>query len=157
MRQEPRTSVAEMMACSLIAPINYLSQCGLGVCWKPGNFQWNLSQNPTIFMQEKELEISSAKGWLSCLDLSVLIHFVTTLKPLNVFDTYKFNGVEYSKVLLKIWALFWRSFVHQGIYRTRKINCDKHTYKSGLIPGLRPANERRRYLVTTPLIGWAQA
>ena len=27
---------------------------------------------------------------------------------------------------------------------------------SGLILGLRPANERRRYLVTTSLIGWAQ-
>ena len=28
---------------------------------------------------------------------------------------------------------------------------------SGLIPGLRPANERRRYFVTTSLIGRAQA
>ena len=28
---------------------------------------------------------------------------------------------------------------------------------SGLILGLRPANERRRYFVTTSLIGWAQA
>ena len=28
--------------------------------------------------------------------------------------------------------------------------------ESGLILGLRPANERRCYLVTTSLIGWAQ-
>ena len=28
---------------------------------------------------------------------------------------------------------------------------------SGLILGLRPANEGRRYFVTTSLIGWAQA
>ena len=27
---------------------------------------------------------------------------------------------------------------------------------SGLILGLRPVNERRRYEVTPPLIGWAQ-
>ena len=27
---------------------------------------------------------------------------------------------------------------------------------SGLIPGLRPANERRRYKVTPYLIGWTQ-
>ena len=27
----------------------------------------------------------------------------------------------------------------------------------GLILGLRPANERRRYFVTTSLIGWVQA
>ena len=29
--------------------------------------------------------------------------------------------------------------------------------KWGLILGLRPANERRRYFVTTSLIGWAEA
>ena len=28
--------------------------------------------------------------------------------------------------------------------------------KPGLILGLRPANERQRYFVTTSLIGWAQ-
>ena len=28
---------------------------------------------------------------------------------------------------------------------------------SGVIPGVRPANERRRYFVTTSLIGWVQA
>ena len=28
---------------------------------------------------------------------------------------------------------------------------------SGLIVGVRPANERRRYFVTTSIIGWAQA
>ena len=32
----------------------------------------------------------------------------------------------------------------------------QHIY-AGLILGLRPANERRRYFVTTSLIGWAQA
>ena len=32
----------------------------------------------------------------------------------------------------------------------------QHTL-AGLILGLRPANERRRYFVTTSLIGWAQA
>ena len=29
--------------------------------------------------------------------------------------------------------------------------------RPGLIPGLRPANERRRYFVMASLIGWAQA
>ena len=29
-------------------------------------------------------------------------------------------------------------------------------YVSGLIPSLRPANERRRYKVTPSVIGWAQ-
>ena len=31
-----------------------------------------------------------------------------------------------------------------------------NSYDAGLILGLRPANERRRYFVTTSLIGWAQ-
>ena len=31
-----------------------------------------------------------------------------------------------------------------------------YVYNPGLILGLRPANERRRYKVTTSLIGWAQ-
>ena len=32
-----------------------------------------------------------------------------------------------------------------------------HKAISGLILGLRPANERRRYFVMTSLIGWVQA
>ena len=32
-----------------------------------------------------------------------------------------------------------------------------YSYKAGLILGLRPANEGRRYFVTTSLIGRAQA
>ena len=32
-----------------------------------------------------------------------------------------------------------------------------HDVIAGLILGLHPANERRRYFVTTSLIGWAQA
>ena len=35
--------------------------------------------------------------------------------------------------------------------------CPVHLYTSGLIQGLRQANERRHYFVTTYLIGWVQA
>ena len=31
------------------------------------------------------------------------------------------------------------------------------TLMAGMIPGLRPANERQRYFVATSQIGWAQA
>ena len=37
----------------------------------------------------------------------------------------------------------WTAFIILGVY-------------SGLIPGLRPANERRCYFVTTSLIDWVQ-
>ena len=33
---------------------------------------------------------------------------------------------------------------------------ERGTSYSGLILGLRPTNERRRYIVTTSLIGWGQ-
>ena len=36
-------------------------------------------------------------------------------------------------------------------------NIIQYDMMTGLILGLRPANERRRYFVTTSLIGWVQA
>ena len=42
------------------------------------------------------------------------------------------------------------------LYRIQLLN-QLFTSISGLILGLRPANERRQYFVTTSLIGWAQA
>ena len=44
----------------------------------------------------------------------------------------------------------------QGVYREYFQDNSQCWYKSGLILGLRPANERRRYKVTLSLIGWAQ-
>ena len=41
----------------------------------------------------------------------------------------------------------------QQILLTKNKNVDATT---GISLGLRPANERRRYIVTTSLIGWAQ-
>ena len=46
----------------------------------------------------------------------------------------------------------WRS---QGVQSTAMQLASPECY-SGLILGLRPANERQRYFVTTSLIGWAQ-
>ena len=38
----------------------------------------------------------------------------------------------------------------------RVVNSDAYIASSGLILGVRPANERHRYKVTASLIGWAQ-
>ena len=44
-----------------------------------------------------------------------------------------------------------------GIVDSRRLQCTVYHYQiPGLILGLRPANGRRRYKVTPPLIGWAQ-
>ena len=46
-------------------------------------------------------------------------------------------------------TVLWESCKHSNILANCKC-------KSGLILGLRPANERRRYKVTPSLIGWSQ-
>ena len=38
-----------------------------------------------------------------------------------------------------------------------RISISGSQYKAGRILGLHPTDERRRYFVTTSLIGWAQA
>ena len=47
-------------------------------------------------------------------------------------------------------AVYWR------IYAPPDFDDTLHGSSAGLILGLRPANERRRYKVTPSLIGWAQ-
>ena len=46
---------------------------------------------------------------------------------------------------------------HIASYDLTKLLSIAIVIKSGLILGVRPANERRRYFITTSLIGWAQA
>ena len=44
-----------------------------------------------------------------------------------------------------------------GLYQIQQNKTKTMCIYTGLILGLRPANERRRYFVTTSLIGWVQA
>ena len=49
-----------------------------------------------------------------------------------------------------------RNYLRQKDVYTFFVKKHVSCYDPGLILGLRPANERRRYLVMTSLIGWAQ-
>ena len=72
MRRKP--SLGQIMACRL------LSEPMLN--WTLGNkFQWNLKQNPTIFIQwnAMQLKLLSAKWWIFCLGLCVFIQYSTIL------------------------------------------------------------------------------
>ena len=51
--------------------------------------------------------------------------------------------------------MFFTHNLHGYLHKQAYENLGK--YITGLILGLRPANERRCYFVTTSLIGWAQA
>ena len=94
---------------------------------------------------------------------------------LNYKDKYKLKSVSADTDFLACLLICWRlsllpasqklglkSLVNQHefqheIYLPRKAPAEVIFRKPGLILGLRPANERRRYFVTASLIGWAQA
>ena len=54
-------------------------------------------------------------------------------------------------------VLYFLVYLFRTHTRDYQIYINKHTVITGLILGLHPANERRGYLITTSLTGWAQA
>ena len=62
--------------------------------------------------------------------------------------------VDYDKTLRP--RLFQRTCSNAQTECHMEVRVNSALYSAGLILGLRPANERRRYLVTTSLIGWTQ-
>ena len=99
------------------------------------------------------------------MDTSSVIDFANDLIPCNILI-----------LLAMVLHNFSLVDIHQGVFNIVRTCNVKHlikkyyrdeftwslgawlivTFKSGLILGLRPANKRRRYFVTTSLIGWAQ-
>ena len=73
---------------------------------------------------------------------------------------------EYKQKMLTMYIKFNGKSMILLWHKTDVHNCDRETIASwvalfqhiaGLILDLRSANKRRRYFVTVPLIGWAQA
>ena len=67
-----------------------------------------------------------------------------------------YNKVQNNSMLYTALPILWQ--VIDQTWNTQKTHwfCPSELAISGLILGLRPANERRRYKVTPSLIGWAQ-
>ena len=109
------------------APSHYLNQWWLIVNWTPGNkFQWNLNRNSFIFSQENALENVVWK-------MSAILSPPQCVKPfINLAPDLCFIEHQRSRGWCHVLLFTWLSL------------------------GLHPANERRRYFVTTSLIGWAQ-
>ena len=112
------------------------SQCAVRVC-KPSGYGWRLhlrrkTQNKDcIFGENKQSKYSIDQA---VLQITVWSHYQTINVLLNTDNRHK----------LHLWGCdmgvsFWSS-----------------KSDPGLILGLRPVNERRRYFATTSLIGWAQ-
>ena len=75
--------------------------------------------------------------------------FLLILYKMNRWNGSSLRGCEVS---------IWRMILKANSYNS-SLNIDTQMMNNipGLILGLRPVNERRRYFVTTSLIGWAHA
>ena len=71
-------------------------------------------------------------------------------------DFARFESKESTDVWQKTPHCFWYGSPLYLTWGTLVLGNDGTEHNSGLILGLRPANERRRYKVTPSLIGWAQ-
>ena len=66
------------------------------------------------------------------------------------------SRVEGHPIPVTVLLIFYVEIFNQNGSDLKVVNFVLPWYNTGLILGLRPANERRRYFVTTSLIGWAQ-
>ena len=109
-----------------------LNQCWVIVSWALCNrLSWIVNKNEIeqVSFKKVHLKMSSAKYWPFCSDLRMFkLPHLGRCVVVFVRDTCMYQANSYYS---------------------------KHE-DTGMILGLRPANERRRYIVTS-LIGWAQA
>ena len=70
--------------------------------------------------------------------------------------TLPFQYVLYNVIQHTLKPLYSTVYYNVMLYIKSQLQAQAHKAHSGLILGLRPANERRGYKVTLSLIGWAQ-
>ena len=135
-------------------PSQYLNQCWVIVNWTLGNkLQWDFNQNTKISIHK------NASEYIVCEMATIL----SRRKWVN--DTS--NEDRQTKLITTVpqaisWVtlgwLQWNltSFI-SALFLQNNTSISVGGHLPGLILGLCPANERRRYFVTASLIGWAQA
>ena len=123
------------------------------------NYKWsqwqNFYQNDIIFvlvtvtynLMSKRIvllhRIPTSKGSDQCSTKQYISRYLReNVRPCSYIMT---NWVESE------WDTVYQSVTPRGLFA--RVLCD---IISGLVQGLRPANERRRYKVTPSLIGWVQ-
>ena len=86
-----------------------------------------------------------------------LLHQIVYFSLKKRHITYKHKHLSYNRYSILQDPNRWQYTSSKCWILSVERNRRPDYYTSGLILGLRPANERRRYIVTTSLIGWAQA
>ena len=110
----------------------------------------------TFSFKKMHLKVSSAKRRPFCLGLNVLKNWTWECKSLIVPLRFLVAPATVLGYIDKV--THWQETLTPGNATGNGKMCSTlctNRY-AGRIPGLRPANERRRYFVTTSLIGWAQ-
>ena len=114
----------------------------------------------TFSFKKMHLKMLSGKWWPFCLCLN-MITTVDTTKPKH--NTTACMPILWGCRTDNLWChQQWQSWHHDNsqLSVTKHSNTQPCAYlmesTTGLILGLRPANERCRYKVTASLIGWAQ-
>ena len=129
-------------------------------------FQRRLTVSCTALTAGRLPAVSAVQGDCERVYLITWLSFYTNQSHV-VTNTWKItstvcpkNYTHSSYFLVFCWgSLPYFTHIIQGCFTGTEafLWLQGQSYNSGLILGLRPANERRRYFVTTSPIGWAQA
>ena len=145
-----KLSLVQIWLVAWTVPSHYRSQWWNIVNWTIGNkLQWNRNRNLQISIQENAFECPVRK-------MAAILSRPQCVNALSL-PCFMQNRIISNRVIMGIGRIkedkIFRDLsvaIHRSPYIT-------HMYMipSGPIVVLCPANERRRYFVTTSLIGWA--
>ena len=95
--------------------------------------------------------------WHSCniiISLSIFLQFDQTILCTHRADS-RFAPSQWETALLCNDVSHWSGANIESALYTCRVFDGQYTYETGIISCMHPANERRRYNVTSSLIGWA--
>ena len=142
---------------------HYLIQCWNIVKWTLRNkFQWNFNQSSNIFLQQENAfeivvcKIATILSWPQCVNVSQQVQNVHYEADNDIWLTHQpiiLCGPESG------W-FHWLTCCSFNCSQQRNhpitfIVSSQCFYNTGIILCMHPANESRRYHVTSSLIGWA--
>ena len=109
------------------------------------------------YHKEKNLPIQHVDKWQKTFNSWTELHLWSLATGLFVHQQVDEQAVQLPVIIdamMVMWHYMWHYY---RTYLQHSLLLHNIAYSPGLILGFRPANESRRYLVTSSLIGWAQA
>ena len=126
-----------------LTPSHHLNQCWFTVNWTPRNKRrWNFNQNTNLFIH------TNASENIVC-EMADILSRGRWVNPKRHFQAL---------LLYRILSRYCQRLCANAFFsRTSSLRYIYLLKYAGLIIGLRPANDRRWYVVRTSLTGWVQA